>query len=192
MTTLTQSMRRSVVERTLETITLPREAAFTRTENALALRLVMHRYGNDVFDRCRALPEGWLGLHKELSLETELCKMLPQPQEVVPRMRYSLRLSEAAVLPNSTRFGWTREVIGPHFAAVHELWRERADFYDDLRLLRRQVEATTAAYRTVEKLAAGWPEGYAQLPQEMLQVSNLPAPRISDLNARIEAMRQAA
>jgi len=63
----------------------------------------------------------------------------------------------------------------------------------ELDQLETQITATLAAYTTVEKLAVGWPEGYEELPQELLaETGNLPALRIDDLNARIAAAKEAA
>ena len=62
MTKLTIKMRETIVNKIVEAGRIGREAWLERREHALALRCVKARFGDDVFERCRALPPGWINL----------------------------------------------------------------------------------------------------------------------------------
>ncbi len=200
----TSRMRVTITDRVVASTRAPREAALNRREQALAVRLLRHRYGNDVFERCRALPEGWLHHQKQLSLEYALAQTLPRTSIETNgyRRRYGaslypsgyLLLADHAPLPTSASGGWDRAAIGSLYDDLHALFAARVELEKDLRALRAQVDGVLAAFTTVERLAEGWPEGYAHLPAEMTAspAANLPAVRIADLNARIEVLKEVA
>jgi Nucleotide modification associated domain 5 len=201
MTKLNTAIRRAIVRKVVDSVRLPREAAMDRTEHALALRATIARYGTDVFAVCQSLPEGWLNVAKEIRFLRY--DNTPQPKYVPGRGRgtadaysepkYHLSLSEAAVLPNSFKAPWTVADFGTSYDEVYAFFEERARFYEELRALDLQVTATLASFKTVEDLAAGWPEGYVHFPHDMLaETGALPVPRLDDLNARIAALREAA
>lgn len=204
MTKMTRTMRDAITTRILDRIRLPREVALRRRENALATRLVSSRYGDDVFGRCHALPDGWLPLCKQIPLDSKLVESFPRHTRRVQSGRYPvdvrfprgvLELAEYVPLPYSVRdCCWTADDIrGKLYDDLHAWYGDHAELHEQLENLYLQVVATLASFTTVEKLADGWPEGYAELPQEMLApVGGLPAPRIADLNARIAALREAA
>lgn len=204
MTKLTNAMRATIVKRITDKLRPAREAGLRAREHALALRLLRHRYGDDVFDRCRALPEGWLNVQKHLLFDYRLTQVLPRKRIVEGTGRNrcdrvypsgNVQLNEYAPLPNSTGSGWTREAVGEAlFEEIVALFHAKIELIDDVMLLQQQIRATLASFTTVEKLAERWPEGYAELPAEMLApiADGLPAPRIADLNERIAKFREAA
>lgn len=204
MTRLTNQMRNQIKRRILESVRTPREVVLRAQEHSLALRLLRARYGDDVFERCRALPEGWLQLHKKITLGHDVTDPLPRftrAERYVSSYRYSTRivlppgtleLAEYAPLPNSVAGTWTREhVTGRQLDDLAAWFTNYVALAEELERLGTEVGAALAAFPTVEKLAEGWPEGHAhlQLPEP---VSGLPAPRIEDLNEHIAAAVRAA
>jgi hypothetical protein len=197
---LTNSMRKAIIDRIIDEVRRPREAKLKKREHALALRLTLKRYGRDVFDRCRALPEGWLGVHKAITFDYEL-RQTNFPRRFVVEGKYSRRwpsnymieLSEAAALPNSFAQSWNRNEMGPLYDDVYGHFEDIVVLAEELENLAIQTRAVLASFTTVEKLAEGWAEGYAHLPQELLaDTGGVPAPRIEDLNKRIAALQKAA
>ena len=191
---LTNYMRDRARHYLIEKLKGPIEAGLATREGALATRMLQHRYGRDVFERARALPEGWLYPVRSLRLEADVYETFPRVEVGPQRVFCQVSLADYAPLPYSAHAGWSREVLGPTLcAALHDLAVTWAERHTELVALDRQVRATLASFYTVEALAEGWPEGYAELPQELLaQSGGLPAPRIADLNARIAAARQVA
>ena len=90
MTILTKTVRTVITDRIIEAAKAPREAALRHAEQALVTRLLRVRYGDDVFDRCRALPEGWLHVVKTITLYHDVYNKLPRHRVEVenPRRRY--------------------------------------------------------------------------------------------------------
>lgn len=199
---LNKQMRDAIVKRILEEVKPAREARLRSCEQALVIKLIRHRYGDDVFERCRALPEGWIGVHKAICLDYQLRNLLPRKQIVVGSgrnrsvdhyPRSTLYLAEYAPLPNSTGSGWTREAIGEKlYDELTDLFQAWVDALTDFELLEQQLRATLSSFTTVGRLAADWPEGYVKLPAELTAPEGLPAPRIADLNERIAAVKRAA
>jgi hypothetical protein len=201
---LTNQMRTTIVDRIIASARAPREAALNHREAALAIMLLRHRYGDDVFERCRALPEGWLHHQKQISLEYGLVQTLPRTSVETGGGRHRsfntyprgyLSLTDHAPLPQSASGGWDRKAVGDRlYNELHILFGNRIALEDDLKALRTQISGILAAFTTVKCLADGWPEGYAHLPAEMTAplTANLPAVRIADLNARIEALKEVA
>ncbi len=201
MTRLTKVMRETITSHIIEKTRPAHEVALRAREAALAVRLLRHRYGTDVFERCRALPEGWLTVHKQIVLDYQVIFTLPRHKIATGRncsMIYpsgELSLAEYTPLPYSACGVWPREVIGEElFEEIVALFHAKIDLEKDIGLLSQQIAATLGAFTTAERLATDWPEGYAELPAEMLAPVNagLPAPRIADLNARIAKLREAA
>lgn len=196
---LTKHMRDAITKRIVELVRTPREVALRAQEQALAIRLLRQRYDDDVFDRCRALPAGWLQHYKRLSLAYSLREKLPKIRithgnHVGVYPEGCLNLAEYAPLPNSAAGGWDRAAVGALFDELHALFEARIELHRQLEVLEQQTRAVLASFSTVEKLNDGWPEGYAHLPAELMMpaTADLPAPRIADLNARIAALREAA
>lgn len=197
---LTAKMRDTIRRRVLDKARAPRIALLEEREHALAAALMKQRYGADVFERCAAFPAGWFPVGRSFALEYGLVQSLPrtsvEAQFCKGRCLYPqgyISLDEARAIPHSASHGWGREVAGPLYNDLHDLFRDLVELVEETASLDRQIKATLASFSTVEKLAEGWPEGYAELPAEMLRVvSNLPAPRIDDLNARLAALAQAA
>lgn len=205
VTRLTNQMRSQVKRRVLESVRTPREVALRAQEHALALRFLRARYGEDVFERCRALPEGWLQLHKKLTLGHDVTDPLPRFTRVERYVRSNryyasrivlppsvLELAEYAPLPNSVAEIWTREhVTGRELDDLSDWFTKHVALEEELERLETEIRAALAAFPTVEKLAKGWPEGHAHL--ELAEpISGLPAPRIEDLNEHIAAAVRAA
>lgn len=203
-TKLNQHHKRAVVEGLLTSIRVPREEALTSVMHALALRMALKRFGADVFDRCRELPAGWLGVHKTLYLKDT--DELPRYNEIISasasgRMRYSvarpqtvLHLDEARPLPNSFEHGWCREVVGDAlWGEVIDWFQAQVDLHEQLEQVRRESLGVLEQFRFVDDLATEWPEGYAYFPhREGIVTGQLPVVRIADLNERVEAMRKVA
>lgn len=202
---LTKIMRATIIDRIIAKVRPPRELKLRAREQALALQLVRHRYGKDVFDRCRALPDGWLAVHKHVAFDYRVVQVLPRRRTIegsgrrhweVVYPKGHLELAEYAPLPNSVSSGWDRETIGEKlFEDLVGLFQGKVDLEVELSGLRQQIAGTLAAFTTVERLSVDWPEGYAELPAEMMAPKvpeGLPAPRIADVNERIAALREAA
>lgn len=186
MSKLLKSHRQEIVKRIVADVRAPREARLRERERHLAVKLVRWRYGDDVFDKARALPEGWLPNVKYITLNYRLRTKLTSGSAP-----WRLELDTAVPLPWSASHEWTD--FGKIHDEVYAWYQDWTNLEEELRLLRQQTEAVLSTFTTVERLAADWPEGYAMLPAEQLAPSNgLPAPRISDLNARIAALKEAA
>jgi hypothetical protein len=163
-------------------------------ENALALRMLRFRFGEDVFERCRELPGGWLELHKHIVISHRVRQSMPHRHTSFIREKVSISLAEFAVLPNSARTDWDREMFEPLFEEVCAVFASYYTLEDEVRLVGQQARSLLTSIHTVEKLCDAWPEGFAFLPQEELAAPNfpVPAPRIMDINARIAALREVA
>ena len=206
MTRLTKAMCESIVKRTLDAGRLAREAAITRGERSLALRLTRHRYGDDVFDRCRALPAGWLEVHRTISFGWSNALNFPQKckiiyvrsvkDRVMVPVAHRIELDTAVPLPNSFQNPWDRSHLGIMYDEVYDHFASIVALHDEMEQLETQIKGVLTAFTTVEKLAADWPEGYSHLPQEMLLGTGssfpVPAPRIEDLNDRLVAFAREA
>ncbi len=202
MVLLTNKMRTEIRRRFIDEVELARLVALRAMEHATAIKLLKHRYGDDVFTKCRSFPDGWFRLIKTLDLNHSFMQSLPaSKQEYIERRRLAVHyhylshvsLSDYAPLPYQASQGWDRSTIGDCYQDVHDLAMSFANFKDDINNLKAQIWATLQAFSTVEKLCDGWPEGYAKLPAEMLIVKGgLPATRIDDLNTAIEKCRQVA
>lgn len=199
MSKLLKFHRTAIVNKIVESVSVPRESRLQAQESALALRMLRQRYGADVFERCRSLPEGWLLPLKGLNLDYELARVLPK-SDAPSNGRYRfygtlnvINLADYAPLPASAKYGWTLEVLGNLYDDVVAYAQARADLHEDLSLLVKQTTALLASFTTVEKLAAEWPEGYSYFPHtDLSQGAGLPAPRVADLNERIVKLREAA
>lgn len=210
MTKLTNTHRAAIADKALDAGRLTREAALTRQEHSLTLRATKFRFGDDVFERCRALPEGWLGVHKMIQFNyNTVCNLLPCRQVVHPRTpsrrwsweqrvpaNYKLDLSDVAVLPNAFAEPWQPSYFsGTLWDEVQEHFAGHIALFDEMELLRAQVKSTLLSFTTVERLAEDWPEGYAFLPPELVvpTTANLPAVlKLDDLNRRLAAFQQEA
>jgi hypothetical protein len=176
MTRLTKMMRDAITKKIVDTTFNVRKDARAATEDALARRVIKSVCGDDVFERIKEIPNGWL----------------PTARDVYTEGGISLRLSESIQLPALISY---RGSVRIPDEALRQEAREHSmsaqDEYENEKLLRNQIKAVLASFTTVEKLAVGWPEGYEQLSQELLQepTPGLPAPRITDLNQRIEDLR---
>lgn len=202
-TKLNQAHKRAVVDGLLTSIRVPREEALSSAMHSLALRMTLKRFGADVFDRCRALPVGWLGVHRALYLKDS--PELPRYTALVPassgsRMSYSVQrpnttlyLDEARPLPNSFEYGWNREAVGDAlWDEVVDWFQAHVDLHEQIEQVRRESNGVLEQFRFVDDLATEWPEGYAFFPHEKVATGQLPVVRIADLNARVEAVRRAA
>lgn len=205
---LTRAMRDAIVKRLLERTRAPRDAVLRNHEHALAVRLLRHRYGDDVFERCRALPEGWLQVYKHVTFEHKFvtrltrCRVIfsyphrgsgPPTREI--RSLGSVNLSDYAPLPASACQTWPAEFLEPCFDEIEGYARGVRDHEDAVEALRVQTVGVLSAYPTVELLSRDWPDGYNMLPPEMLAPPvppGVPAVRIEDLTLRIEKIREAA
>ncbi len=194
---LNKTLRETIVKRVVEDVAKAREPALRHREQALAVRLVRARFGKDVFERCRELPEGWLSIHKTISLKYEVRQALPKfvrPGGGYAEPAGKLDLVDYAPLPYAMRDDLDREMVGCHYDAVYALFEDRVELLRELDNLATQTRAVVNAYSTIERLAEGWPAGFALLPAEALKPTGagLPAPRIEDLDKRIAALKEAA
>ena len=179
MTLLLKTHRNDITCHLLDATFRERELRLRQEEHALGLRLLREMYGEADLRRMAELPDGWLpltrGLQFFLSSAHHLDRVeLIDPVRVTANHSYRYQPSD----------GWI-EQWEAHKARRVSLRTER-------RALEMEVRGTLAAFRTIEKLAAEWPEGYAHFPQPALAPANLPALRIEDINARIAAAREVA
>lgn len=203
MTTLVNAQRVAITRKVIAAASTPRYEALRKQEYSLALRLTQARYGKDVFDRCRSLPEGWLSAHRTITFDAnwargEFVGSYDTIQRVdgpyISSPGWGLDLESSAILPNSFQRLWgSKEVSAKLVDELATFFRVHVALHEEIEQLRAQITATLKSFATVEKLAEGWPEGYAHLPQQTLaETGGLPALRIADLNARIAAMKEAA
>lgn len=214
MTKLTNGMRSAIVAQSLRQGREQRESVLKTRERSLACRLTIHRYGEDVFRKCRALPEGWLNTLRTISFTDYPqhnilnfpVKVIYEPTRTkfgrrVERTRipyqHKLELDTAVPLPNSFQHRWEREHLGDMYNEVYDHFASMVALADEEEQIRTQMKGALMSFTTVEKLRDGWPEAFAALPQELLVATPmanraLPVPRLDDLNARLEAFRSAA
>lgn len=164
----------------LNEIKEPKEVSFRERENDIAIRMLRHRYGDDILERCHKLGPEWLRPVKNLPVDRLLWDM----------GKNWLELIEYTPLPCSASNPWTREEIGPLFDDIDKLVTDRHQFSEEFSQIREQIRSALRSYSSAKKLANEWPEAYAHFPKEESS-SNLPAIRISDLNVRIAAMKGA-
>lgn len=203
---LTKQLRAATVRRLVDHAAAPGDLALRRREHALAIRIMRGRYGDDVFERCRALPDGWLQSGKQFALAYELRYSLPSVRVEEARgegrrgtyahawpLGY-FSLAEYAPVPWSALQPWGREEVGGPLPELHDLFAAAVEHRRALEDLRTRSAALLDGFVTVEALAADWPAAYAHLPQEMLRPAqpNLPAPLVADLDAAVAALRAAA
>ena len=175
MTILTKSHRTALAQHLLTATFRERELRLKQEEHALGLRLLRETYGAEALRRMADLPEGWMPTTQTLRINGNVPPvMLSDPVRVPSRDLYNF----------NPGVGWLGEWEG-HQGKRRAIKEERES-------LRREILGTLQAFRTVEKLAEGWPEGYAHFPHPELAPANLPALRIEDLNARLSAAREAA
>ncbi len=136
MTKLNKTLRETIVKRVVENVAKAREPALRHREQALAIKLIRARFGKDVFERCRELPEGWLSVHKTIDLKYEVRQALPKFNRITGEGRFSyahqeppgkLDLADYAPLPHAMRDEWDREMIGKHYDAVYALFEDRVE-----------------------------------------------------------------
>lgn len=214
MTKMTNAMREAIIKHSLVQGRQRRESQLKLQERALALRLTKQRYGDDVFQKCRSLPEGWLDNHRTISFsdytqQNKLnfpVKVIYDPTRTrwgqrvertrVP-YRHVIELDTAVPLPNSFNSTWTREHVSDMYDEIYDHFAAWVALEDEEEQIRAQMKGALASFTTVEKLSAAWPAAYAHLPQEMLAGTGamnraLPVPRLDDLNTRLEAFGKAA
>jgi hypothetical protein len=181
MTKLLKSHRGAITDHLLSATFRERELRLRQREHALGLKLLRALYGDDALRRMAELPEGWLPLTSSVSFS--------HTSDGGYLHHTSVGMSDPVRVPASHSYpdappGWVL------------LWTKLKDQRTELNAERLQIEleirGTLAAFTTVEKLAEGWPEGYAHFPHPELAPTNLPALRIEDLNARLAAAREAA
>lgn len=204
---LTKAMRAAIVTRLIERTRAPRDAVFRNREHALALRLLMGRYGEDVFERCRSMPDGWFRSCRSVTMESRFSERLTpcmvswtHRRNQLPRRQlrrfHSLSLSEYAPLPATASDTWQAIHLNPYFDDIESYARDLREHEDEVEALRTLTDGILSSYGTVELLSKDWPDGYSLLPAEMLAPSpvalGVPAVRICDLALRIEKIRQAA
>lgn len=181
MTRLTKHHCATIVARVLETTFRDRKLRLRQRENALAVRLLRHAYGADVFERMAALPVGWLGTTKSLYFDGGMLRQLNR-----------IRFLEYTTVPHEVQCGRNLDPPPGWIADLVDMCSDDADIATEETQLSNQIRAVLASFTTVEKLSDGWPEGYAHLPAETMAPTQLPSLRIDDLNARIAAAREAA
>lgn len=178
MTKLLNTHRNAICNHLLAATFRERELRLKQQEHALGLKLLRALYGDDALARMSVLPEGWLPTSQQLFFKHtaghQTSVNLSDP------IRHPARQDYNAVPPPSWSTAWER-----HGAACQALKEER-------RQLELEIRGTLAAFTTIEKLADGWPEGYAHFPHPELVPAHLPALRIEDLNARLAAAQEAA
>jgi putative DNA base modification enzyme with NMAD domain len=207
MTKLTNQMRNAIVDKLIVPGRVAREKALKDQENSLALRATKYRFGDDVFDRCRALPEGWVDFQQRISLYN--CSLpskrfmvkstasFRHPHQItVPSTGYHLNLLNPAALPNAFRYAWQEPMFGAKlWNEVYAYFNSVIELYEATEDLKIKLTGGLSSYTTVERLSEGWPEAYAHLPQELLAPQPkypVPAVPIADLNEMIEKFRRVA
>jgi hypothetical protein len=180
MTKLLKSHREAITTRLLAATFAERELRLKQQEHALGLRLLRVLYGEDALRQMAMLPEGWLPLASRISFKYS---------EAERHYNHTIALTDPVRLPASHSYPkvpthW-RKLWDDHTVAQGVLRKEREQ-------LKLEITGTLQAFTTVEKLAEGWPEGYAYFPHHELAPVALPALRIEDLNARLAAAREAA
>ncbi len=179
MTKLLKTHREAITTRLLATTFAERELRLKQQEHALGLRLLRAQYSDRDLRLMASLPEGWLPLSSQLGVKANNYQRtiaLSDPVRLPATHPYVFNIDDAPAF---------RDEIEAHFAARQAMRTERNQ-------LSCEIAGTLSAFITVEKLAEGWPEGYAHFPHGELAPVALPALRIEDLNARLAAAREAA
>ena len=207
MTKLTNQMRKAIVDKLITPGRMAREKALKDQEHSLALRATRQRYGDDVFDRCRELPEGWLNVHQRISLfgqslpkkyfMVKSTQSYRHPHQItVPLHGHYLDLLNPAPLPNSFQHGWKEFHFGAKlWNEVYSYFNAIIELYESIEELKIKLTGGLSGYTTVERLCEEWPEAYAHLPQELLAPQPkypLPVVPIADLNEMVEKFRRVA
>jgi hypothetical protein len=182
MTKLLKSHREAITTRLLAATFAERELRLKQQEHALGLRLIEAMYGKEVLRRMAMLPDGWLPLYHKIQFSTG--------KGTSRYISNYVTLSDPVRLP--ARHDHYQEAPVDWLAKWTEFDEARIALRKEREQLKTQIAGTLKAFTTVERLAEGWPEGYAHFPHHELAPVALPALRIEDLNARLAAAREAA
>lgn len=179
MAKLTLTQRDAIVSAILQDTFNGRQIALKKREHALAVKIIIDKYGKDAFAQFDAVPTGWLTTANQFLIRHH------------GNTRW-LCLEEARALPHELTIG--RYELEEHPKLLRE-YEGMLTECSRLSMERQQLQTDTAAalraFGTEAALRDGWPEAHAYLtvPRVMHQ---LPAVRIEDLNRRIAALKEAA
>lgn len=186
MTKLLKSHRTALTNHLLDATFRERELRLKQQEHALGLRLLHAWYTDDDLRQMNELPDGWLPRVTRLHFTVG-----KSDTGVYCRISDYVTLSEPVRLP--AMHDYYKEAPPTWLAKWAALAERRRALNEECKQLATQVAGTLTGFTTVERLAKGWPEGYAHFPHEALAVGGpVPALRIEDLNARLAAAREAA
>jgi hypothetical protein len=179
MTKLLKSHREALAKRLLDATFRERELRLKQQEHALGLALLRQMYNHEDLLRMAQLPDGWLPLTSHLQFKS------------ADGWRSQVNLSDSVRIPACYNYHFVAP--GDWIDKWNDLRESQKALDEERDHLAAQVRGTLSGFTTVEKLAQGWPEGYAHFPHEALAAGGpVPALRIEDLNARLAAAREAA
>lgn len=180
MPRLTQWQRDRVVNGILKDTFEARARALVKREAALAVRVILDRYGRDAFDRFDAVPPGWLTTSKRFLVGRGTAN-------------HYLNLEEARPLPHELAMGHFGLDDRPRLAArFDDLVAAQKQLSRYREQLQWDVRNALAQFSTEAALRDGWSEGYVYLAVPSASAHPVPAVRVEDLNARIAALKEAA
>jgi len=156
-----------------------RRARLTCLERALALAVILERYGRDALARFDAVPAGWLPVFKELNVG-------------YGNHRRLVRLEEARALPAELYHRGTVELSDRLGRRLVNLDDAEGQLHRDREALLSQVKKALAQFKTEAALRDGWPEAWAHLERPSERTVALPAVRVADVNELIRRYKEAA
>ncbi len=190
-TRLTNQMRQRTCKHLIESTFRERELRMEQREKALALRILRRELGEDALIRISSLPPGWLPLVQRLRFANyEIHRANYQTRERGYRSGSELYLPEAMTVPSFVSCNQL-EVSAQSIAEIDAFVADWKLLQIEREKLTEQVLGTLGGFYTVKAFAEEWPEGYTHFPHPELAPTTLPAVRINDLNARIEAAKAA-
>jgi len=186
MTKLLKSHREALTKHLLDATFRERELRLKQQEHALGIRLLHAWYSAGELHRMNELPDGWLPQTTRLQFVVG-----KTDTAIYPKMSHYVKLSDPVRLPALHDF--YKEAPSTWLVKWSALAEKHRALDEERKQLTTQITGTLAAFTTVEKLAQGWPEGYAHFPhRDLAAVGQFPALRIEDLNTRLAAAREAA
>jgi hypothetical protein len=180
MAKLTLIQRAAIVKNILDETFAARRKAIQKRKHALAVKIILAKYGKDAFAKFDAVPVGWLTTANQFLVRYN------------NRSHYVV-LEEARALPSELVVGnMELEEDYPILMREHLALREAQErLSQDSQQLQIEIANTLRAFGTEAALRDGWPEAYSKIAVPRV-THQLPAVRVEDINRRIAALKEAA
>jgi hypothetical protein len=180
---LTYGDKRSIKARVLTDTFELRTSQLVKRRQALAVRVILKRYGKDAFKRFAAVPAGWL---------MPVSRFLVKPHNAGNRSTFEyLHLGETRPMPAELYLCDAIELDPQLTSELQEICEAELALRRDREQLEVEIVGVLAGFNTEAQLRNGWPEGYACLRRPSPPVPGVPVLRVEDLNRRIEILKEA-